>query len=190
MRSASLILGKERKFVFYMLKEYLEIGKIVSTHGIKGEVRVNPWCDSPEFFKRFKTLYFDKNGEKSVKVLSCRPHGNIVILLLEGVSSIEQASALRNRVLYINRKDANLPEGQYFIQDLIGCTVVDADNESKIYGTLSDVSETGANDVWHVKTEEGREYLLPAIPPVIIKTDVENGIVGIRPLRGIFDDED
>lgn len=173
-----------------MLKKYLEIGKIVSTHGIKGEVRVDPWCDSPAFFKRFKTLYYDKNGEKAVKVLSCRPHGNIVILMLEGVGSIEKANLLRNRVLYMNREDANLPKGRFFIQDLIGCKVIDADNESKVYGTLGDVSETGANDVWHVKDENGKEYLLPAIPPVIIETDVENETVKIRPLRGIFEDED
>lgn len=173
-----------------MLKKYLEIGKIVSTHGIKGEVRVDPWCDSPAFFKRFKTLYYDKNGEKAVKVLSCRPHGNIVILMLEGVDSIEKANLLRNKVLYMNREDANLPKGRFFIQDLIGCKVIDADDESKVYGTLGDVSETGANDVWHVKDENGKEYLLPAIPPVIIETDVENETVKIRPLRGIFEDED
>mgnify|MGYP004722696469 FL=1 len=173
-----------------MLKKYLEIGKIVSTHGIKGEVRVDPWCDSPAFFKRFKTLYYDKNGEKAVKVLSCRPHGNIVILMLEGVDSIEKANLLRNRVLYMNREDANRPKGRFFIQDLIGCKVIDADDESKVYGTLGDVSETGANDVWHVKDENGKEYLLPAIAPVIIETDVENETVKIRPLRGIFEDED
>ena len=172
-----------------MLREYLEIGKIVSTHGIKGEVRVDPWCDSPEFMKRFKTLYFDSKGEKSVRVLSCRPHGNIVILSLEGVSNIEQASALRNRVLYMNRKDARLPEGHYFIQDLVGCTVVDADDPGVIYGKLNDVSETGANDVWHVMAKNGKEYLLPAIGSVVIETDVEAGVVRIRPLRGIFDDE-
>lgn len=173
-----------------MLKQYLEIGKIVNTHGIRGEVRVDPWCDSPEFFKRFKTLWFDKNGEKGVKVLSCRPHGNIVILALEGTDSIDKANQLRNKVLYMDRNDAKLPENKYFIQDLIGCSVVDADNGGVVYGTLSDVSETGANDVWHVKDEKGREYLLPAIPTVVIDTDVENGVIKIRPLRGIFDDED
>lgn len=173
-----------------MLKKYLETGKIVSTHGIRGEVRVDPWCDGPEFLKRFKTLYFDKNGQKAVRVLSCRPHGNIVILHLEGIDSIEQASLLRGKVLYMNREDAKLPEGKYFIQDLIGCLVVDADDEKKVYGRLSDVSETGANDVWHVKDENGKEFLLPAIPSVIVETDVQNEVVKIRPLRGIFDDED
>ena len=88
------------------------------------------------------------------------------------------------------RKDVNLSEDSWFIADLIGCKAVDADDESKIWGTLTDVSQTGANDVWHITDEKGQEYLLPVIPPVVIKTDVENEKVYIRPLKGIFDDED
>ena len=173
-----------------MIKQFLEIGQIVSTHGIKGELRVQPWCDSPEFMKKFKTLYFDRDGKTAKKVLSCRPHGNIVILSLEDVDSVEKAQALRNRVLYMNRDDARLKNGQYFIQDLLDCTVVDADDGERVYGVISDVSQTGANDVWHITDKDGNEYLIPAIPPVVIDTDVESGIIQIRPLKGIFDDED
>lgn len=172
-----------------MLKSYLEIGKIVSTHGIRGEVRVQPWCDSPDFMKKFKTLYFDKNGEKSVAVKACRPHGNVVILQLEGIDSVEKAQMLRNKILFMNRKDAKLPKGDYFIQDLVDCTVVDADDEAISYGILTDVSQTGANDVWHITDKSGREFLIPAIKSVVVSTDVENGIIKIRPLKGIFDDE-
>ncbi len=82
-----------------MIKPYLELGKVVGTHGVRGELRVNPWCDTPDFARRFKTLYWDKNGEKPVTVLSCRPHGNIVLLRLEGVESMEAAQALRGRML-------------------------------------------------------------------------------------------
>lgn len=170
-----------------MLKQFLEVGQIVSTHGIKGEVRVNPWCDSPEFLKKFKTLYFDKNGEKSVKVQS-RVHGNIVLMKIEGVDTVEDASKLRNRVLYMNRKDAKIDKNTYFIQDLIDCRVFDADTGAE-YGVLTDVSETGANDVWYI-TKDDKEYLIPAIPDVVISTDVEKGEILIRPLKGIFDDED
>lgn len=172
-----------------MIKPYLEIGKIVSVHGLKGEVRVQPWCDSGEFMNKFKTLYFDKNGEKSIKVLSCRPHGNIVILKLEGIDTPEKAQSMRGKILFMNRADARLKKGQYFIADLIGCKVYDADDEAKQYGIIADVSQTGANDVWHIKDENKKEYLIPAIPSVVIDTDVENGIVKIRPLRGIFDEE-
>ena len=170
-----------------MIKEYLEIGKITSTHGIKGEVRVQPWCDSPEFMKKFKTLYFDKKGEKPVSV-SCRPNGNMVIMKIQGVDTVEEASKYREKILYMKRSDAKLPEGTWFIQELIDCKVVDADDENISYGILSDVSETGANDVWHI-TKEDKEYLIPAIPSVVISTDVVEGIIKIRPLKGIFDNE-
>lgn len=171
-----------------MILDYLEIGQVVGTHGIRGELRVNPWCDSPQFFKNFKTLYFDKKGEKAVKVVSSRPHGNIVLLKFDEVETVESATKLRNKVLYIKREDANLPDDRYFVQELIGCEVVDVDDNT-VYGKISDVSETGANDVWHIKNDEN-EYLIPAIHDVVIDTDVKNNIVKIRPMKGIFDDED
>ena len=170
-----------------MIKDYLEIGKITSTNGIKGEMRVQPWCDSPEYIKKFKTLYLDKKGEKPIKV-SSRPNGNMVIMKVQGIDTVEEAARYREKVLYMKRSDANLPEGSWFIQELIDCTVVDADNEEKIYGIISDVSQTGANDVWHIK-KDGKEYLIPAIESVVISTDVAEGIIKIRPLKGIFDDE-
>ena len=172
-----------------MIKPYLELGQIVGTHGVRGELRVNPWCDSPDFAKRFKTLYFDQNGEQPVKVLSCRPHGNIVLLRLEGVESIEAAEKLRHKMLYLNREDAGLAPGTWFIEELIGCEALDADDGHR-YGTLTEVSRTGANDVWHITAEDGQEYLLPAIPDVVIDADVANNRVLIRPLKGIFDDAD
>lgn len=172
-----------------MLKKYLEVGKIVSTHGIAGEVRVQAWCDEPGFLLKFKRLYFDGEGKKSIIVLGGRVHGNVVLLRLDGVESINAASLLRDKVLYIDRADAKISKGSYFIQDLIGCRVLDADNPEKQYGTLTDVTKTGANDVWHVTDENGKEYLVPSIPPVVIDVDVENEVVHIRPLGGIFDED-
>lgn len=172
-----------------MVKKYLEIGQIVSTHGIKGEMRFNPWCDKPEFVKKFKTLYFDKNGEKSIKVISARPHGNMVILMLQDINTVEKAQALKNTVLYMKRADAHLPKGTWFVQELFDCTVID-DNNGKVLGTIVDVSETGANDVWHIKTPKGDEVLIPAIKQVIVNVDVEKGEILINPIKGLFEDED
>lgn len=171
-----------------MIKEYLELGQIVSTHGVRGEMRFDPWCDSPSFVKKFKTLYFDASGEKPVKVLSARPHGNVVILMLEGITTVDEARALRGTVLYMKRSDAHLPKDTWFISELIGCKVVDADTE-KVYGEITDVTETGANDVYHIKTNTG-VALMPAVKEFIISTDVEEGIVKVRPIKGIFNDED
>lgn len=153
-------------------------------------MRVNPWCDTPSFLKGFKRLYLDENGNTELEVSMCRPHGNVALLSVKGIDSVEKAQAMRNKVLFMRRSDAHLPKGRYFISELIGCDVVDADDSAVRYGTLSDVSQTGANDVWHVTDDAGEEYLLPAIPPVVIETDVEKNVVRIRPLKGIFDDAD
>ncbi len=173
-----------------MIKNFLEIGEIVGTHGIRGEMRVNPWGDSPDFVCKFKTLYYDSNGSCAAQIKSARPHGNIVLLSVSGIDTVEAAQKMRGKILYMKRSDAKLPEGTYFIAELIGCTVYDVDNPEKIYGTLSDVSATGANDVWHIKGEDGKEYLIPSIPDVVIETDVAADRIVIRPLKGIFDDED
>ena len=139
--------------------------------------------------KKFKTLYFDNKGEKSIKVISARPHGNVAILMLDGIDDIDKARAMKNKVLYMKRSDALLPKGTWFIQELFDCTVID-ENTDKILGTICDVSETGANDVWHIKTPKGDEVLIPAIKQVIVNVDVEKGEILINPIKGLFEDED
>ncbi len=170
------------------MKQYLEIGKIVASQGIKGEVRVQPWCDSPDFLTGFRVLYFD-GGKRAVKVEKARVQKNIAVLKLEGVDSMDGANLLREKILWCNRDDADLGESTYFIQDLIGLKVVDADDGTVCYGTLTDVSATGANDVYHIE-KDGNTYLLPAIRQVVIETDVKAGVMRIRPLKGIFDEEE
>ena len=173
-----------------MIKSFLELGKIVSTHGIRGEVKISPWCDSPEFAKQFSTVYFDKHGESPVRVLACRKHKSMILMLLEGYTSIESAEALRNKMLYIKREDIRLKKGVWFIEELLGCAVLNADDPSVKYGVLTDIFKTGANDVWQVTDEAGNNYLLPAIKDVVIDADVANNVVYIRPLKGIFEDAD
>lgn len=170
-----------------MLKPFLETGKITGTHGVRGEMRVHPWCDTPEFLTRFKRLYLDEKGERYITVQRARVHANMVILKAEGVDDIPSAEKLRNKVIYIDRNDVQLDEGAAFVQDLIGCKVTDADSGVE-YGVVCDVSETGANDVWHISTGSG-EVLIPAIPDVVCDVDVNAGAITIRPLKGLFDDE-
>lgn len=169
------------------MEQYLEIGKVVSTHGLRGELRVDPWCDSPQFLCQFKTLYL-KKGETKLSV-SSRPHKTIAIVKAKGIDTIEEAEKLRGRVLYINRSDARLAPGEYFIQDLMGLDVIDIDT-SKSYGKITDVLKTGANDVYQVTDEKKKEYLIPVIDDVVKKIDINGGKVLIKPLKGIFDDED
>lgn len=171
-----------------MIKKYLETGKIVGTHGIRGMVRVQAWSDSGEFLTEFKRFFLSPDGENELNAQKIQPHGGVVLVAFKGVETVEQAESLRGKILYISRDDITLPEGRYFIDDLIGCGVFDADSGEN-YGEISDVSQTGANDVWHIKSGE-KEYLLPAIDEVIVSVDPENERLEIRPMKGIFDDED
>ncbi|MBQ8739966.1 MAG: 16S rRNA processing protein RimM [Clostridia bacterium] len=170
-----------------MKKEFLEIGKFVGTHGVRGMVRIQPWSDDGAFLTQFKKFYLE-NGKTKIEMSKIAPHGNVVIAQVKGVDTIEDAEKLREKVLYIKRDDARLPEGRYFISEIIGSQVFDADTNA-LLGTLADVSPTGANDVWHIKNGD-KEYLVPAIPDVIVSVDINTDTVVIRPLKGIFDDED
>ena len=120
-----------------MKKQYLDTGKIVGTHGIKGEVRIEHWSDSPEFLCAFKKLYLDENGQSFIKVKS-RPHKNIALAKIKGVDTIESAEKFRGKIVYINRDDIVLDEGVYFVQDLIGLEVKDA-GSGVVYGEITDV---------------------------------------------------
>ena len=167
-----------------MKKRFLECGKIVATHGLRGEVKVLPWCDGPEALVPIKTFYLD-GGNTPKRAERCRIQKNTVLLKLEGGDTPEAAQALRGRVLWLDREEDTLEEGQYYIQDLIGLSVEDADTGER-YGTLQDVTETGANDVYHVAFPDGRVQLVPAIPQVIAKIDIDGGKMLIRPLEGLF----
>ena len=169
------------------MKQYLEIGKIVNVHGLRGDVKVVPWCDDPEFLCEFVKLYLVRE-HKPVQVADARLQQVNVQLRLEGVSTVEEAEKLRGHILYMDRDEVELEEGVYFIQDLIGLEVLDADTGAS-YGKLTDVLQTGANDVYEVRDESGKTVLIPAIPDVVLETDLDAGTMQIRPLEGLFDED-
>lgn len=170
-----------------MLKQYLEAGRIVGTHGIRGEMRLECWCNTPAFLSKFKTLYLDAG--KTALSVTCRPHKNIVLITVGGVDSIEKADLYKGEILYIDRADVKLAEGEHFVQDIIGLRVTDVDTD-KVYGTVNDVLKTGSNDVYEMRGEDQKLYYIPVIPDIIDRLDFDNGAVYIRPMKGLFDDED
>ncbi len=113
----------------------------------------------------------------------------MVIMKIKGIDSIEQADTKRLTVLYMDRNDVTLDDDVFFQQDILNCTVVDADS-GRQYGKITDIIETGANDVYHITDNDGKNYLIPVIEDVVISTDIDSEVVTIRPLKGIFDDED
>ena len=175
------ILEKDVNF----LKKLIETGKIVSVFGLKGEVKVQPWCDSPDFLCEFDRLYYKSGTE--IEIQRARVSKNIVIMKIKGIDKVEQAQKIRNRVLYLNRDDVELEEGCYFIEDLIGLEVIDSKTGEK-YGRIVEVEQTGANDVYSVEFADGKTRYIPAIPQVVDETNVEEGYMKITPLEGLFDD--
>ncbi len=167
-----------------MKKEYLEAGKIVTTHGIRGEVKIMPYTDYPELLCDFERLFIGKNHEEII-VERSRTFKGMVIAKLEGIDTPEDAAKLRNKFLYMHRDDLDLDKDTYFIQDLIGIEVSNADS-GFLYGKITDVMQTGANDVYVIKGDD-REYLVPAIPEVVISTDIDENTMTIRPLEGLFE---
>ena len=148
-----------------MKKQFLEIGKIVATQGIRGEVRVQYYCDSAEVICDFDTLYLDK-GKTEMHVTRAYPHKNIVVMKLDGIDTIEQAQPIIGKLLYMDREDAELEEGLYFIQDIIGLMVKDVDTGVE-YGRITDVYQNGASDVYSIR-KDGGELMFPCIDEVVI----------------------
>lgn len=159
-------------------QQYIEAGKIVNTHGVRGEVKIQVWLDSPEFMRRFKTLYIDS---KPVRLISSRAHKGFLIAMIDGVEDINAAMSLKNKTVYIDRADAPLKKGEYFLCDIIGARVVTDKGEN--VGMLEDILETPASSVYIVRGEE--EHMIPAVPEFILDTDAENGVITVHLIEGM-----
>ena len=170
-----------------MRKQFLEIGKIVATQGLGGEVRVQYYCDSADVICSFDRLFLGKDKQE-LEVEKARPHKTLAVLKLGGIDNVDEAKTIVGKMLYMDRDDVELPEGVNFIQDLIGLEVKDAGN-GRVYGKISDVLRTGANDVYEIKDADGKSYLAPVIDDVVKEINVNDGYVLIVPMKGIFDDE-
>ena len=157
---------------------YIDAGKIVNTHGVRGEVRIEVWLDSPALLKRCGRVFL---GGEEKKILSAREHKGFLIAQLEGVADVSAAQALKNCVVQIARADARLPRGAYFLQDIIGASVVD-ENGAEV-GTLAEVLELPGQRVYVVKGET--EHLIPAVPTFIRNTDAENAVITVRLIEGM-----
>jgi len=162
-----------------MRDRFLEAGKIVNTHGIRGELRLQPWADSPDFLAGFERLYIDG---APVKVQTARIHKGCVIATLEGVTDIDSAIRLKNKTIYIDRQDAELEEGRHFIADLLGLLALDADTGEEL-GTVADVLTRPANNVYVIKGI--REILVPAVPDFVVEINVEDGYIKLRLIEGM-----
>ncbi|MCL2226846.1 MAG: ribosome maturation factor RimM [Oscillospiraceae bacterium] len=162
-----------------MDKNLLEAGKIVNTHGMRGEVKIQPWADSPEFLMDFESIFI---GGAPIKILSSRAHKGCVIAALEGVTDIDGAIMLKNKIVYIDRDEVNLQEGRHFVADLIGLRAIDIETGDEL-GAIADVMSLPSSNVYVIKGP--REILVPAVPQFVKEIDIEAGTIKIRLIEGM-----
>ena len=169
------------------MEDLLQVGIITSTHGVRGEVKVYPTTDDPRRFRRLKEVILDTGREKlNLEIEGVKFFKQFVILKFKGLDNINDIEKYRQKSLFVTRKNAvRLQRDEYFIADLIGLKVQDEDD--KELGTVKDVIETGANDVYEVEMADGRSLLLPAIKQCILNVDVENGTMQVHVLEGLLD---
>ena len=169
------------------MEDLLQVGIITSTHGVRGEVKVYPTTDDPRRFRRLKEVVLDTGKEKmNLEIEGVKFFKQFEILKFKGLDNINDIEKYRQKSLYVTRKNAvRLQRDEYFIADLIGLKVQDEDG--KELGTVKDVIETGANDVYEVEMADGKSLLLPAIKQCILNVDVENGTMQVHVLEGLLD---
>lgn len=161
----------------------IDVGQIVNTHGLRGEVKVNPRTDDVYVFEDFEEVFFDDG--KSFKVENVRYQKNCVLLKLNGVSDVDEAERMRGKVIYVDRElFSSLPEDTYLVADIIGLRVKDENND---YGEVCDVITTGSNDVYAVRGDNGKFIYIPALKTVVKEISVENGYILVEIPKGLLD---
>lgn len=165
----------------------IRVGVISSTHGVKGEVKVFPTTDNVEHFRKIKEIILDTGKEQiSLEIQGVKFFKQMVILKFKGIDNINDIEKYKGKDLLIHKENAaKLQEGEYFIFDLVGCTVHDEENVE--LGELTEVLKTGANDVYVVKGKNGKEILLPVIKDCILQVDIENKKIKVHVLPGLLE---
>ena len=160
------------------IERFIEAGRITNTHGVSGEVKIEVWLDSPDFLKRCGRLFAEG---KEYRIRTAKIQNRFLITGLEGVDSVASAMELKGKHIYIDREDAPLKKGEFFLQDIIGIRVVDVNGND--VGTLEDIFESPASTVYVV--QGASEHLIPAVPEFIISTDVEKGVMTVKLIEGM-----
>lgn len=168
------------------MEQLLQVGVISSTHGIRGEVKVFPTTDDPDRFRKLKQVILDTGREqKSLEIEGVKFFKQFVILKFKGIDNINDIEKYKGKSLYVTREHAvKLKKDEYFIADLIGMTVTKEDGTE--LGSISDVLQTGANDVYVVALADGGEVLLPAIKDCILSVDMEQRVMQVHVLDGLM----
>ncbi|AUS96470.1 16S rRNA processing protein RimM [Clostridium thermosuccinogenes] len=170
------------------MQQYLDVGKIINTHGVRGEVKVFPLTDDPQRFKKLKWVYIERQSSlDKLNIEGVKFFKNLVIIKFEGIDDANSAETLKNLSLKVDREHAvKLPKDTYFIADIIGCEVFEEDTR---LGIVEDVLQTGSNDVYVVKRENKRDILIPALKSVVTEVSIPDRKIKVVLPEGLKEDE-
>lgn len=169
------------------MKQYLEAGKIVNTHGTGGYVKIESWCDSPDILASLDTVYIQGAGGSflPLHITASSVHKHMTLTKFEDVDTMEKALYYKNTIVYAYREDLPCQEGSHFVADLIGLPVIDTDSGT-VYGNLTDVTDNGAGGVYEITKGDGTKAYMPAVKEFVIEIDLLRGVF-IRPIEGMLD---
>ena len=167
------------------MEKYLEAGKFINTRGVRGELKMDAWCDSLSDYLKVPAFYLKKDAESALKIEKIRPFGKFLLVKLEGIDDMDSALRFKNKTVYVDRNDLKLREGAVFLADIIGLDAIN-DNNGEIFGKVCDITDKGSGNLYEIELLSGGKCLVPAVDFFIKKIDVEKGVY-INVIEGLCD---
>ena len=167
------------------MEKYLEAGKLINTHGVRGELKMDAWCDSLKDYAKVPAFYLKNDGTSPLKIEKIRVFGKFLLVKFEGINDMDSALKYKNKTLYVDRADLKLPEGAVFLADIIGLDAID-DNTGEVFGKVRDITDKGSGNLYEIELSAGGVCLVPAVEFFIKKIDLEKGVY-INVIEGLCD---
>ncbi len=167
------------------MEKYLEAGRLINTHGVRGEFKMDAWCDDLSDYLKVPAFYLEKSEDTALKIEKIRPFGKFLLVKFEGIDDMDSALKYKNKTVYVDRCDLTLAEGAVFLADIIGLDAIDA-NTGDVFGKVSDITDKGSGNLYEITLLKGGVCLVPAVDFFIKKIDLETGVY-INVIEGLCD---
>lgn len=165
--------------------KYLEAGKLINTHGVRGEFKFDVWCDTQSSYLKVKRFYLFDNGEGELEVEAIRKFGKFMLVKFKGIDSLDDALKFKSKTVYVDRDDVPKKDGAVFIADIIGLPAIDISNEN-VFGKVIDFTDRGSGDLYEIQLDSSKTVFIPAIPVFVKKIDLESGVY-FELIEGLID---
>lgn len=165
--------------------EYLEAGKLINTHGVRGEFKLDAWCDTHKSFSKTKEFYLTPSGEGRLEIEGIRGFGKFMLVKFRGIDTLDDALKYKNKTVYVHRSQVAKKEGAFFVADLIGLDAIDV-KTNEVFGKIVDFTDKGSGDLYEIELPSGKTVYIPAIKVFVKKTDLEKGVY-FELIEGLLD---